>query len=53
MIPQGTGVGEYVGTESNQYSNGDWHYIRVSRVGNVATLENDTGALLATVKFGR
>lgn len=43
FVAQGSGAGVYNSTSSS-YNDGEWHYIRVFREGNRATLEDGSGA---------
>ena len=53
LHPQGSGVGTYAATSRADFNNGQWHFIRVVRIGNMATLEDEAGRRLAAVEFGQ
>ena len=50
LLLQGSGLGVY-NTTSLSYNDGNWHFLRVFREGNVATLEDDSGHS-RQVRFG-
>lgn len=49
---QGTGVGSYATTSVGGFNDGQWHYVRVRRQGNNASLTNGNGLQLTTVNYG-
>ena len=49
---QASGTGSFAVSTRGGFADGEWHYVRVFRDGNVAVLEDHTASQLATVKYG-
>ena len=50
ILQGGTQPGAFTTTPAQRfYNDGQWHYIKVTRIGNVATLTDEAGQELASV----
>ncbi|KAK2140727.1 hypothetical protein LSH36_1266g00005, partial [Paralvinella palmiformis] len=47
----GSGPGVFNQTMNSGFNDGEWHYIRISRIGNIASLEDIAGRTMARVVF--